>query len=120
MDKKIDYYVQVLTSERWHRLYVPRKEEGRGLTSIEDCVDTSIKGPEDYIRKSKGWQIPAARNRIGKLRPDKKKNQQKPRNRNRKKNKWMEISNEKLTELQTRKFRPGSEKETMREKLNLF
>ena len=31
------------------RLYVPRKEGGRGLASIEDSVDTSIQRLEDYI-----------------------------------------------------------------------
>ena len=31
------------------RLYVSRKEGGRGLTSIEDNVDTSIQRLEDYI-----------------------------------------------------------------------
>ena len=30
------------------RLYVSRKEGGRGLASIEDSVDASIR-PEDYI-----------------------------------------------------------------------
>ena len=33
------------------RLYASRKEEGRGLTSIEDSVDASIKRLEDYIEK---------------------------------------------------------------------
>ena len=31
------------------RLYVPRKEGGRGFASIEDSVDTSIQRLEDYI-----------------------------------------------------------------------
>ena len=31
------------------RLYVPRKEGGRGLTSIEDSVDASIQRLEDQI-----------------------------------------------------------------------
>ena len=31
------------------RLYVSRKEEGRGLASIEDSVDASIQRLEDYI-----------------------------------------------------------------------
>ena len=35
------------------RQYVTRKEGGRGLASIEDCVDASIRGLEDYIKKSK-------------------------------------------------------------------
>ena len=31
------------------KLYVSRKEGGRGLASIEDSVDASIQGLEDYI-----------------------------------------------------------------------
>ena len=33
------------------RLYVSRKEEGRGLPSVEDSVDTSIRRLEDYIKE---------------------------------------------------------------------
>ena len=33
------------------RLYVSRKEGGRGLVSIEDSVDASIQRLEDYIEK---------------------------------------------------------------------
>ena len=33
------------------RLYVPRKQGGRGLTSIEDTVDASIQRLEDYIER---------------------------------------------------------------------
>ena len=36
-DKKVDDS-HALTSERWHRLYVWRKEGGRWLASIEDDV----------------------------------------------------------------------------------
>ena len=32
------------------RLYESRKEGGRGLASMEDSVDTSIRRPEDYIK----------------------------------------------------------------------
>ena len=35
------------------RLYVLRKEGGRGLASIEDSVDTSIQRLEDYIEKTR-------------------------------------------------------------------
>ena len=35
------------------RLYVSRKEGGRGLASIEDSVDASIQWLEDYIGKHK-------------------------------------------------------------------
>ena len=35
------------------RLYVSRKEEGRGLTNIEDCVDTTIQGLREYTKKQR-------------------------------------------------------------------
>ena len=44
------------------RLYVPRKEEGRRLASIEDSVDASIKRLEDYIEKHERGLITAIRN----------------------------------------------------------
>ena len=34
------------------RLYVSRKEGGRGLASIEDSVDASIQRLEDYIKRT--------------------------------------------------------------------
>ena len=43
------------------RLYISRKEGGRGLHSIEDSVDTSIL-LEDYIQKHDGGLITAIRN----------------------------------------------------------
>ena len=42
--------------------YVPRKEGGRGLASIEDSVDTSIQRLEDYIKKRWGRLTTATRN----------------------------------------------------------
>ena len=36
------------------RLYVSRKEGGRGLASVEDSVDASIQRLEDYIQKHEG------------------------------------------------------------------
>ena len=45
-----------------NRLYVSRKEGGRGLTSIKDNVDASIQRLEDYIRKHHGGLITAIRN----------------------------------------------------------
>ena len=45
-----------------NRLYVPSKEGGRGLTSIEDCLDASIQRLEDYIQKHRGRLITAIRN----------------------------------------------------------
>ena len=44
------------------RLYVSRKEGGRGLASIEDGVDASIQRLKDYIKKHEGGLITAIRN----------------------------------------------------------
>ena len=42
-------------------LYVSRKEEGRGLTSIQDNVDASIQRLEDDVKKRGGTLITAIR-----------------------------------------------------------
>ena len=34
------------------RLYIPRKEGGRGLISTEDCVELAIRGLEVYVHGS--------------------------------------------------------------------
>ena len=47
-------------------LYISRKEEGRGLTSIEESVDTSIQWFEDYIETCTGRLITATRNNTDK------------------------------------------------------
>ena len=44
------------------RLYVSRKEGGRGLASIEDSVDASIQRLEDYTEKHERRLITAIRN----------------------------------------------------------
>ena len=44
------------------RVYVPRKEGGRGLASIEDSVNTSIRRLKDYTEKHEGELITAIRN----------------------------------------------------------
>ena len=44
------------------RLYVSRKEGGRGLASVEDSVDASIQRLEDYIEKHEGGLITAIKN----------------------------------------------------------
>ena len=44
------------------RLYVSRKEGGRGLASIEDSVDTSIQRLEDYMEKHERRLITAIKN----------------------------------------------------------
>ena len=43
------------------RLYLPRKDGGRGLISIEDCVELAIRGLEVYIHGSEERLIKAAR-----------------------------------------------------------
>ena len=45
-----------------NRLYVSRKEGGRGFDFIEDSVDASIKRLEDYIEKHERGLITAIRN----------------------------------------------------------
>ena len=34
------------------KLYIPRKEGGRGFISIEDCVELAIIGLEVYVHES--------------------------------------------------------------------
>ena len=43
-------------------LYVPRKEERRGLARIQDNMDTSIRGLEDNINKNEKKLITVANN----------------------------------------------------------
>ena len=43
------------------RLYMPRKEGGRGLIFIEDCVELAIRGLEVYVHGSEERLIQAAR-----------------------------------------------------------
>jgi len=43
------------------RLYVPRKEGGRGLISIEDCVELAIRGLDVYVHGNEERLIQAAR-----------------------------------------------------------
>ena len=43
------------------RLYIPRKEGGRDLISIEDCVELAIRGLEVYVHGSEERLIQAAR-----------------------------------------------------------
>ena len=43
------------------RLYIPRKEGGRGLISTEDCVELAIRGLEVYVHRSEERLIQAAR-----------------------------------------------------------
>ena len=54
-----------------NRLYVSRKEVGRGLTSIEDSVDALIQWLKDNIEKRRGRLITATRNNTDNMRIDK-------------------------------------------------
>ena len=49
------------------RLCVSRKEGGKGLSSIEDCIDTPIRRFRDYIKKNKERLITVTRNSIGNI-----------------------------------------------------
>ena len=42
------------------RLYLPRKEEGRGLIGIEECVRRESKSLHGYLRESTEWMLQAA------------------------------------------------------------
>ena len=44
------------------RLYLSRKEGGRGLTSIEDCIDASIQRLKNYMEEHGRKLITATRN----------------------------------------------------------
>ena len=48
-------------SDDVYRLYVSRREGGRGLDSIKDNNDISIKRLEDYIEKRGGRLITATK-----------------------------------------------------------
>ena len=61
--KTNDHTQGISSKDNVDRLYVPRKEGGRGLTSIKDCVDTSIR-LEDYIEKHERGLITTIRNNI--------------------------------------------------------
>ena len=43
------------------RLFIPRKEGGRGLISIQDCVELAIRGLEEYVHGSEEILIQTAR-----------------------------------------------------------
>ena len=46
------------------RLYLTRKEGGRGLISIEDCVDIAELSLKEYVMKSEEKLISAARGNL--------------------------------------------------------
>ena len=99
------------------RIYVSRKEGGRGLDSIEDSVDASIQRPGDYIQKHRERLIKATRNNTENMKTNrttitrKKKLEEKPLYRHFKRL-ISNISHEKTWTWQ--------KMEIFREKLNLF
>ena len=60
--KLITVYKALHQRDDDHRLYVPRKEGGRGFIINEDSVDASIQRLEDYKEKPGGRPITATRN----------------------------------------------------------
>ena len=54
--------------ENVDRLYLSRKEGGRGLISIEDSDDTSVQRLKDYIEKLSGRLITATKNNTDNIR----------------------------------------------------
>ena len=52
------------------RLYISRKEQGRGLISIENRIDASIQRLKDYIKKHERARITATRNDTDNTRPN--------------------------------------------------
>ena len=71
------------------RMYIPRKEGGRGLTSVEDTVNLVKIGLERYIKESKERLIIAARGDTGSTGIDTE-NEIKRRTRKERKTKWKE------------------------------
>ena len=50
------------------RLYLPRKDAGRGLIVVEDCVELAVRGLEVYDHESEERLLQAARrDRVGDL-----------------------------------------------------
>ena len=75
------------------RQYVSNKDWGRKLTSIEDNMNASKEGIEDYIKKN---------------------------NNNREKNNFKDISSNKLAKSYTKRAIHCYERKTLRETLDLF
>ena len=90
----------------------------RRLASIEDCVDASIHGLKDNIKKSKERLITAATNNTGIIRTTILKS--KIANRNGKKNNSTDISSDKLVRFLTRRRTYGNKRDISKEKMNLL
>ena len=54
-------YGALHTKSDVNRLYIPRKEEERGLISIEDCIELAIRGLDVSVHRSEERLIQDAR-----------------------------------------------------------
>ena len=52
-DKTFDDHAQYLKYERWQRLYFSGKEGEGGFANSKECVEASIRGIEDNMKKTK-------------------------------------------------------------------
>ena len=72
MDQRIEKFMTIhkvlYPRDDTDRQYVSRKEE-RGLASIEDWVDASIRRLEDYVKKIKEELITVSNNMSSKIKP---------------------------------------------------
>ena len=95
-DKLVDYNAFHSRDDR-DRLYVSRKERGKRLANIEDCLDPSIQQLHVYVKKNKKKE---AKNKLG--------------NRNSMKNNCMDVSREKPKGLRAKKQGHSYEREISR------
>ena len=70
--KNVDDYTEGFRYKRWHRLYMSRKDGGRGIASYVHCFDASTQEPENYIKKSQERLIAAVDNSIGNISTERK------------------------------------------------
>ena len=74
MEKNVDYYTKsFIPRDDIAIQYVSLKERERRLASIEDFVNESMKGIEDYFEMSEERRITAANNRTGNICSERKK-----------------------------------------------
>ena len=98
------------------RVYVSRKEGGRGLSSIQDSVDASVQRIEDYIKNCGGRLVTATRNNTDNTSINRTKITWKQK---REENNCMDISSDKQVKSHMSKLGHGEESKTLREKQNL-
>ena len=88
-------HIALYSRDDINRLYMSRKEERKGITNIEDCVDTPIL--DYYIKMIQERQITALTTQ------GQTELKQSLKNRNGKKNNFMNISSDKLAKTHTRR-----------------